>query len=187
MLELAVKEGVSIHRRSPEFADDVVGRSMGETIAHIADSVPGQVVMWSQCTSPLVDEHIYERAIGLYQQALAGGHDSLLTVTRIHEYLWGADAPVNFTPGRGHVPSQQLPELYRATFGILLAPRTSMVQWNYYHGPNPYRMVLSKRESADIDDELDLLCARAWIDAIPELSAINPFDESTESGASPIE
>lgn len=185
MLELAVREGVDTHRRSPEYADDVVGRSMGETIAYIADSVPGEVVMWAQCTSPLVDEHIYERAITEYQRATDDGYDSLLTVTRIHEYLWGEDAPVNFTPGRGHVPSQQLPELYRATFGVLLAPRMSMVQWGYYHGPNPYRMVLSKRESADIDDELDLLCARAWVDAIPELSAVNPFDESTETGVSP--
>lgn len=183
MLELAEREGVGVHRRSPEFADDVVGRSMGETIAHIAESVPGDVVMWSQCTSPLVDEHVYERAIARYAEAVAAGHDSLLTVTRIHEYLWGADAPVNFAPGLGHVPSQQLPELYRATFGILLAPRASMIGWNYYHGPNPYRMVLSKRESVDIDDELDLLCARAWIDAVPELSAVNPFDESTASAS----
>ena len=180
MLELAEQEGVDVHRRVPEYADDVVGRSMGETIAHIATSVPGDVVMWAQCTSPLVDEHVYARAIARYREALTEGYDSLLTVTRIHEYLWGADGPVNFQPGLGHVPSQQLPELYRATFGVLLAPRESMIGWSYYHGPNPYRMVVSKREAVDIDDGLDLLCARAWIDASAEHSAVNPFDWTAE-------
>lgn len=176
MLELAEQEGVDIHRRAPEYADDVVGRSMGETIAHIAASVPGDVVMWSQCTSPLVDEQVYARAIARYREALIEGSDSLITVTRIHDYLWGTNGPVNFEPGLGHVPSQQLPELYRATFGVLLAARESMVAWSYYHGPNPFRMVVSKREAVDVDDGLDLLCARAWIDASSEHSEVNPFD-----------
>ena len=183
MLELAEQEGVDVHRRVPEYADDVVGRSMGETIGHIVESLSGDVVLWAQCTSPLVDEHVYGRAIARYHQAIEEGYDSLITVTRIHEYLWGADGPLNFEPGLGHVPSQQLPELYRATFGVLLAPRESMIAWSYYHGPNPFRMVVSKREAADIDDGLDLLCARAWIDASAEHSAVNPFDESARFSA----
>jgi N-acylneuraminate cytidylyltransferase len=53
-----------------------------------------------------------------------------------------------------------------------------MVSWSYYHGPNPFRMVVSKREAIDIDDGLDLICARAWLDALPEHSSVNPFDAS---------
>jgi len=39
-----------------------------------------------------------------------------------------------------------------------------MIMWSYYHGPNPYRFILSKREGIDIDDALDLAVAEAWLD-----------------------
>ena len=74
-----------------------------------------------------------------------------------------------------HVPSQQLPPLYFCTDGILIAPREKMIEWNYFHGTNPYRYILDKRTSIDIDDGLDLACARAWLDMDETVSQIDPF------------
>ena len=71
---------------------------------------------------------------------------------------------MNYELGIKHVPSQQLPNLYIVTDGILLAPREKMIEWSYFHGRNPYRFILDKRTAVDIDDGLDLACARAWLD-----------------------
>lgn len=178
MLELAVQEGVDVHRRSTEYADEV-GRTWSEVIAHIATSVDGEFLAWTHCTSPLLTEQGYERAIASFREAQERGHDSLMTVTPLKEFLWNRSGPLNYDAGMRHVPSQQLPELFRVTGGLFLAPRRNMIQWRYYHGPNPYLMVVSKREAVDIDDGLDLLAARAWIDASSDLSAVNPFDWTT--------
>jgi N-acylneuraminate cytidylyltransferase len=76
--------------------------------------------------------------------------------------MWDENGPINYELGLKHVPSQQLPDMFFPTFGITLAPRNNMINWNYFHGTNPYKFVISKKESIDIDDELDMLVARAW-------------------------
>ena len=65
--------------------------------------------------------------------------------------------------------------LYYATDGILIAPREKMVEWKYFHGKHPYRYILDKRTSIDIDDGLDLACARAWLDMDESVSQIDPY------------
>lgn len=50
-----------------------------------------------------------------------------------------------------------------------------MIKWKYFHGHNPYRYILDKRTSIDIDDGLDLACARAWLDMDESVSQIDPY------------
>lgn len=50
-----------------------------------------------------------------------------------------------------------------------------MIEWKYFHGHNPYRYILDKRTSIDIDDGLDLACARAWLDMDESVSQIEPY------------
>ena len=107
--------------------------------------------------------------------ALEQGHDSLISVEVIKRYLWNESGPLNYELGLKHVPSQQLPELFIVTDGILLAPRNKMIEWSYFHGTNPYKYKLPKRVSVDIDDGLDLAVARAWLDMDESVSQINPY------------
>ena len=94
---------------------------------------------------------------------------------KFKRYLWDDNGPVNYELGIKHVPSQQLPPLYFVTDGILLAPRHKMIEWKYFHGSHPYRYILDKRTSIDIDDGLDLACARAWLDMDESVSQIDPY------------
>ena len=75
------------------------------------------------------------------------------------------------------MPSQQLPDLYIVTDGILLAPREKMIEWSYFHGRHPYRFLVDKRTAVDIDDGLDLAVARAWLDMDESVSHIGPSPE----------
>lgn len=163
MLAMAASEGVKIHKRALEFCDEK-SRTFGEVVAHICENVAGDDILWATCTSPLVFPKHYREAINLYHQALCDGYDSLASMELFRRYLWDENGPVNYELGIKHVPSQQLPPLYFVTDGILLAPRKKMIEWKYFHGPNPYRYILDKRTSIDIDDELDLACAKAWLD-----------------------
>ena len=175
MLEMAVTQGVKTHKRTLEFCDEK-SKTFGEVVAHICENVSGEDILWATCTAPLVFPKHYREAIRLYKSdALKNGYDSLVSMEQFRRYLWDDNGPVNYELGIKHVPSQQLKPLYFVTDGILLAPRKKMIEWNYFHGPNPYRYILDKRTSIDIDDGLDLACARAWLDMDESVSQIDPY------------
>lgn len=50
-----------------------------------------------------------------------------------------------------------------------------MIEWAYFHGRNPYKFIVDKRTGCDIDDGLDLACARAWLDMDESVSQIDPY------------
>ena len=174
MLEMARSQGVTTHKRAIEFCDEKT-KTFGEVVAHICENVSGDDILRATCTALLVFPKHYSEAIQLYYNAIEEGFDSLVSMEAFKRYLWDDNGPVNYELGKKHVPSQQLPVLYFVTDGILLAPRKRMIEWNYFHGPNPYKYILDKRTSLDIDDGLDLVCARAWLDMDESVSQIVPY------------
>lgn len=179
MLSMARQQGVSVHKRAIEFCDEK-SKTFGEVVAHICSEVEGEDILWATCTAPLVFPRHYRKAISEYREALKNGYDSLVSMEVFRRYIWDENGPVNYELGIKHVPSQQLPALYYVTDGILLAPREKMVEWKYFHGYHPYRFILDKRTSIDIDDGLDLACARAWLDMDESVSQIEPYDSGME-------
>jgi N-acylneuraminate cytidylyltransferase len=176
MLAMAKVNGVDIHKRAIEFCDEKT-KTFGEVVRHIADSVDGETILWATCTSPLVFPKDYSQAIKEYYNALDCGFDSLMCVENFKRYIWSETGPLNYELGLKHVPSQQLPSLYFVTDGILIAPREKMIEWAYFHGQNPYKFIVNKRTGCDIDDGLDLACARAWLDMDESVSQIDPYIE----------
>jgi CMP-N-acetylneuraminic acid synthetase len=173
MLEMARRAGADTHKRAPEYCDEKT-KTFGEVVRHIAESVDGETILWATCTSPLVFPKDYRKAISEYYPALEQGYDSLMSVESFKRYVWTEEGPLNYELGLKHVPSQQLPVMYFVTDGILMAPRTKMIEWSYFHGKHPYKFVVSKRSACDIDDGLDLAQARAWLDLDDSVSDLDP-------------
>lgn len=174
MLEMAASVGAETHKRALEYCDEKT-KTFGEVVRHIAESVEGDDILWATCTSPLVFPKDYREAIHAYYPALESGFDSLMSVESFKRYIWDEEGPLNYELGLKHVPSQQLPTMYFVTDGILIAPRTKMIEWSYFHGRNPYKFIVDKRTGCDIDDGLDLACARAWLDMDETVSQIDPY------------
>jgi N-acylneuraminate cytidylyltransferase len=162
MLEMGRENGVFTHKRGFEYCDEKT-KSFGEVVAHVCDNVEGENIIWATCPSPLVEPHHYVEAIELYQDGLLEGFDSLMSVEEFKRYIWTKEGPLNYELGTKHVPSQELESLFRVTDGVLIAPRTKMVEWQYFHGTNPYMYKMDKKSSIDIDDIYDLECARTWL------------------------
>ena len=174
MLAMAASAGAKTHKRAPEYCDEKT-KTFGEVVRHIAESVEGDDILWATCTSPLVFPKDYSAAIEAYYPALENGFDSLMSVESFKRYIWDENGPLNYELGLKHVPSQQLPTMYFVTDGILMAPRKKMIEWSYFHGSNPYKFIVDKRTGCDIDDGLDLACARAWLDMDESVSQIDPY------------
>ena len=162
MLKMALDEKILIHKRSWEYCDEKT-KSFGEVVRNVAENVEGEHLMWSPVVNPLVEPKTYSKAINMYFSALKLGYDSLFSVEAFKRFLWDEKKPINYKLGLGHVPSQQLPTYYFMVNGFFITPRNKMIKWNYFHGKKPFKFVLDKRSSVDIDDKLDLEQARAWL------------------------
>lgn len=161
MLGVAHQNGVCAHDRPSLYSDDVEGKPLGDTIALIAEQVQTKHILWAQVTSPLVDADLYESAVGTYLEGIGTDFDSLISVQRVRDYLRDENGPLNYDIAKGHLPSQMLPELWRVTYGIVMAPREQMLAWRYYYGPKPYLLEVNKYQAMDIDDGEDLLISEA--------------------------
>ena len=161
-LNIAKKEGVLVHKRAIEYCDEKT-KTFGEVVEHICSSVNGDHILWATCTSPLVTPELYDKAILQYLNEVPKYGDSLVAFEPFKRYIWNENGPLNYQLGLKHVPSQQLEQLYFVTDGICIAPRQKMIEWKYFHGIKPIKFILDKKSSVDIDDELDLACARAYL------------------------
>lgn len=165
ILEYGKANSVIIHKRAREYCDEKT-KSMGEVIAHICENIEGEEIIWTPCTAPLITPDLYGEAIRRYKEEILEGYDSLFTAEEIRAFICDKNGrPLNYEFGVNQVPSQKLEPIYFSTGGIYIAPRLKMIEWKYYIGNRPYMFILDKKAAMDIDDELDLLCAQAWLDA----------------------
>lgn len=162
-LEMALLEGVKIHKRTIEYSDEKT-KSFGEVVAKICSEINCDDVLWATCTSPMVTPQTYIKAIQLYYENVPSKFDSLISLEPFKRYIWDDNGPWNYKMGIEHVPSQQLKQLYYVTDGILIAPRLKMIDWKYFHGSNPFKFLLDKISSLDIDTEEDYKICKSLCD-----------------------
>ena len=158
MLEIGEKCGVKAIKRPTKYADESV--PFGMFLEYVCDIIGGEHLMWACATSPCVEPYLYEKAIKIYFEKLQEGYDSLITCAPYQTYLMDENGPLNFKMGLEHKNSEQLPMLYHFTNGIDLAPKDKVKEWHYNYGPKAYRLLVNKREAADIDDIYDYEMAK---------------------------
>lgn len=173
MLEMAASQGVKTHKRAVEYCDEKT-KSFGEVVEYVCREISGDHVAWALATAPLIAPKTYGECITAYYKGLESGFDSLITVEEFHRYLLDKNGPVNFEMGVKHKPSQELEPLYFIG-GLTIAPKNKMIEWKYIYGPNPTKYILNKRMSLDIDDELDYVCAKAWLDMDDSLMSTDTY------------
>lgn len=153
ILELATAEGVSTHRRAPEHAAPAA--EFGPFVRAVAMDLECEHVLWASPTSPLVDEHDYARGIEAYHAERGPRFDSLITVHRIKRHLLDENGPLTFRFARPQRAYDRLPTLFEFTNGMAIAPRQSMIEWQYNWGPMPFRLELKPSKAINICDRDD--------------------------------
>jgi N-acylneuraminate cytidylyltransferase len=150
-LAIARDEGVIPALRPVEHAGPE--SDFGEFVAHVANTVSAEHILWASPTSPLVDPEDYRLGVQTYTQHLGAKYDSLITVNRIKRNLLDENGPLTFRFERTRRTANQLPTLFEFTNGLVLAPRQSMIRWRYNWGPRPYPLELGPMKSINICDQ----------------------------------
>lgn len=170
MLEMAEKAGATPLKRPEKYANESV--PFGRFLDYLCEVLPNEHIMWACVTSPLVEPYLYRKAIDLYFEKLEEGYDSLVTLHPMQSFYLDKNGPINFETGLNHKNSEFLEPIYHFTNGINLAPKAKIAEWHYNYGPNPYKLMVNKREAADIDDIYDYVCALAMY-KMPEITDLN--------------
>ena len=123
-----------------------------ELIKYALKHSTSEHLLWTHVTSPFLDATVYNSALDAYENALADGHDSLMSVTRLQSFIWSRKGAVNYDPEELRWPrSQDLEPLFEINSGIFLVPVDIAKARVDRIGTNPKLLELDKYPSIDID------------------------------------
>jgi CMP-N-acetylneuraminic acid synthetase len=135
--------------------------SIVDLTLHACDLAGDGVVAWAHVTSPLVGAGDYDAMIAAYENALgAGTHDSLMTVTVMHKFLWNAAGPLNYKPHPLKWPrTQDIPAVFEINSASFIADVETCRANNDRVGVSPLLFEMAQWKSIDVDWDDDFAVA----------------------------
>ena len=150
VLDIARQLDVSTHKRKHYYASSECTGS--EFFENLAKEIKSKAIVYSPPTSPFVRPETVERAVSIFKQMK--NNDSVATVHAVKHHLWMNAKPLNYNI-KNSPNSQDLPEIFRITYGVCINTNKNIIKYRNVVGPNPYFIELSEKESVDIDSILD--------------------------------
>lgn len=115
----------------------------------------------THATNPLLTSRTIDRAVARYFEALQEGYDSLMAVNAYQTRFYDdAGRPVNHNPEK-MIPSQDMPCFYEDNSNLYITSVATFRKMGRRVGARPAFFVMSRLESADIDEEEDFELAEA--------------------------
>lgn len=161
--ELIEPYGVNFSNRRDETISDSMHWS--DVITELVGKVPcddDETVALVLPTTPLFDSNDFRAVFHLWEKRQGPlwdeSYDSLIVVKPFQEFILNEDGkPLNFSFGRWHEWSQDLPQWFVLDNPVSLIKKRTLVRCNYTIGVKPYLYVVS-RGHIDIDsmDEFEI-------------------------------
>jgi len=142
---------------------DELGRSstpMSHFIRYAATLEESGVMMMTHVTHPFVTSAVFRDLIASWREAQASGHDSLVTVTKLHKFIWDENGPYNYDATVEKWPrSQDIKPLFEINHVAYLMPFLRMRELDDRVGTKPFLKDIPENVAMDIDweDQFHLL------------------------------
>ena len=136
---------------------------MSDVYRYMADEIDADVIVYANCTSPLVRDETVEALIGSFLN-LDPDHDSINTASVVREFLLLDGAPINYDP-QDQPRSQDLPNIAALNFAVNVIRRETMIARSNVLGNAPCIHVLDQVEGMDIDTQIDFDVAEFLYDS----------------------
>lgn len=157
--DIAIRFGEDYDQRVrvDERPDDL-GKSstpMSEFIKYLGTLRNEGTMLMTHVTHPFVTHSVFNELIHAWRGAAHRGHDSLLTVTRLHTFLWdAAGKPFNYDASVERWPrSQDIPPLFEINHVAYLIRFATVLEAGDRVGQNPYMHEMDGEAVMDIDWE----------------------------------
>lgn len=141
---------------------DLSTTSFNEVLTTFAERVESDYYILTHATAPFISKESFERAIEVIENT---DHDSVLTVSKLKEFLWKDGKPFNYSPEK--IPrTQDLDDMFTETCGMYMYSRDLILKENRRIGHNPYLLEVSKIEALDINVPIDFEICNAVFNAL---------------------
>ncbi|MGB0369885.1 MAG: cytidylyltransferase domain-containing protein [Opitutales bacterium] len=172
------KKRIRIEERDPAFAGNEV--TTDSLIAYLGQKIETTHALWTHTTSPFVDSSVYHRAIDQYFSRDPIQNDSLMSVTRLQEFIWDETGPKNYDYSVSKWPrTQTLPPWYFINSAIFCCPTEYYVSSSNRIGSNPILFEMDKIVGFDVDWPIDFEIAELIYKASSQSSDL--YSKSQES------
>lgn len=147
-----------LHRRAEHLATSAT--STDALVGHARELIGVGHILWTHVTSPFVSSGLYGEIIAAYRRALIEGHDSLMTTTPLHAFLWTEAGPLNYDRSIEKWPrTQTLVPVHEVNSAVFLAPTDVYDRREDRIGVHPLLFPLDRLIALDIDWEEDFVIA----------------------------
>ena len=154
MIGIAKDMGVGIHKRDEQFCTN---QNPGQFFCNLASIINNNILMHVPVTTPLINAHQYDKILIKWNE-IKSNHDSLNATTKIKEFIWYNNKPINYDRNNPP-PSQDLPDFSYLNFGCNIISKTSVQKLNNIVGKHPYLFEIDSISGLDIDENSDFLTA----------------------------
>ena len=151
ILDRARSYGVKIHKREKYYASSECSGS--DFFKNLAETVEGDYFLYSPPTSPFVKPETIDKAIKMFF-SMNQDKDSLASVFPLKHHMWLDNKPLNYKL-ENSPNSQDLPDIFKITYGINLISKENMIKYSNVVGRNPKFLILEEIEAVDVDTIMD--------------------------------
>ncbi len=153
MLKIAQDLDVIPHMREEYYASSEVNNS--DFFRNLAESIDAEYLMYAPVTCPLISQTTYMECIKMFQDK---DINNVVTTSPVKHHMWIDGRPLNYKIEESP-NSQDLPDIYKITYGVCLISREDMIQYSNIVTASPKFYILDEIESLDIDTEFDFMVA----------------------------
>ncbi|MFR0675405.1 cytidylyltransferase domain-containing protein [Enterobacterales bacterium AW_CKDN230030176-1A_HGKHYDSX7] len=154
---------IKLHRRCDALSSSTT--STDDLVAHALELIPNAHILWTHVTSPFITSSHYEEIIHKYFKNLETGHDSLMTTTLIHSFLWQDGEAMNYDRRSEKWPrTQTLKPIHEVNSGAFLAHSETYKMQNDRIGKSPFLYPMDKLVSHDVDWPEDFTIAECLLE-----------------------
>ena len=170
-MELATKilgGRAKIVARPPELCLD--STLLDDLIEHMGANCSSDYFLWTHVTSPFFGTALYRSANELFSDAIAEGHDSLLAVEPIQDFMLFRGAPLNFGNATNFWPrTQDLEPVHRVTSSLFMGHVDLLTKLRNRIGEMPVYFEVAGIAAVDIDWPEDFENAALQLRIRPDL------------------
>lgn len=150
MLAIAKKYCCETIERDAYYASNTV--CMSEVYENMAKHIDCDVVVYANCTNPLIKTETIRQCIEFYKEN--DSCDSVNTANSVNEFLFLNNSPINYKLTE-QPRSQDLPPIMSLNFAVNVISKENMLKYKNIVGLNPYLYLIDDIEGLDIDTPLD--------------------------------
>ena len=134
--------------------------NLRDLIRYVPTITDAEHILWGHVTTPMCDAVEYDKAIEVYFSKLKEGHDSLVSVVELKNFLLNKRGKlINNTTTLPWPRTQDLETLYEINHAMFIASREIYMNEGNRIGQNPFLYIMDKQLSFDIDWEEDFTLA----------------------------